>query len=210
MLQRFLYYWARDYVGQLGAGQSYSDLAVTSSVFILNFCLLPTRRYHSVFRLQEIHGHHELLEDLDLHFLELPRLPRGRATTTEPPAVKWGRFLTARTASELEELSMNDPILGQAKEELERLSADPVAQRLARDRERDEIAHKFTLHRTREEGRVQGKAEGERELLRKLLALKFGTLPKAAEARLARAEAPELSRWAERLLTATSLHEALD
>lgn len=57
----------------------------------------------------------------------------------------------------------------------------------------------------REQGLAQGRETGRRELLRKLLALKFGPLPAAAEARIDGADIPELDRFSERVLTASSL-----
>jgi predicted secreted protein len=43
----------------------------------------------------------------------------------------------------------------------------------------------------------------------KMLALRFGPLPAAAERRVKRASAATLERWAERLLTAKSLDDVL-
>jgi len=59
----------------------------------------------------------------------------------------------------------------------------------------------------RDEGRVEGRAEGEAMLLSKLLALKFGALDHATTERLRAASTTELERWADRILTATSLDE---
>ena len=60
---------------------------------------------------------------------------------------------------------------------------------------------------SRAEGVKQGRADGQRSLLAKQLKLKFGTLDAAAEARLSSATPAQLSRWAERVLTAASLEE---
>ena len=56
-------------------------------------------------------------------------------------------------------------------------------------------------------GRTEGRAEGQRSVLSKLLKLKFGPLPAAAQERVARAGSPELEAWADRVLTAASLDE---
>ena len=57
----------------------------------------------------------------------------------------------------------------------------------------------------REEGRV----EGERRLVLRLLSARFGELPAAAVARVNAAEVPELDRWAEQVLVATTLESVL-
>ncbi len=57
----------------------------------------------------------------------------------------------------------------------------------------------------RREGRVEGRAE----MLMKLLRLRFGAVPAAAAARIARADIGTLDRWAERVLTANALDDVL-
>ncbi len=59
----------------------------------------------------------------------------------------------------------------------------------------------------RQEGVKQGRTEGQRGILAKQLKLKFGPLDAEAEARLAQATSAQLGRWAERVLTASSLAE---
>jgi hypothetical protein len=54
---------------------------------------------------------------------------------------------------------------------------------------------------------AQGRAEGESMLLCRLLVQKFGALDSATNQRLRAASTAELERWAERVLTATSLDE---
>ena len=56
---------------------------------------------------------------------------------------------------------------------------------------------------------AQGKAEGRVEIILKLLALRFGLLPDAAQTRVRSAQDPQLDAVAERVLTAQTLEEAL-
>lgn len=55
----------------------------------------------------------------------------------------------------------------------------------------------------------KGEARGRAALLLKLLQLKFGPLPDAVGARVQAASIAELDAWGERVLSATSLDEAL-
>ena len=57
--------------------------------------------------------------------------------------------------------------------------------------------------------RDQGVQEGERRVLVKQLTLRFGAPPEAAVTRIAAADAVTLERWAERVLTASTLAEVL-
>ena len=58
-------------------------------------------------------------------------------------------------------------------------------------------------------GRTQGRKEGRAELLLKLLAARFGAVPAEARAKVQAADDATLSRWAVRVLTATSINDAL-
>ena len=60
------------------------------------------------------------------------------------------------------------------------------------------------------QGKAEGKAEGRIELILKLLALRFGPLTEAAQARVRGAQDAQLDAVAERMLTAKTLEEALN
>jgi predicted transposase YdaD len=70
-----------------------------------------------------------------------------------------------------------------------------------------EEGRKEGLEEGLEEGRREGLEEGRREVLCKQLTLRFGKLSPTARKRIARADSDALERWAERVLTATSLAE---
>ena len=57
--------------------------------------------------------------------------------------------------------------------------------------------------------REEGKREGEREMLMKLLRMRFGELSEGVVARIHAAGSRQLRRWAERVLTAGTLDEVL-
>ena len=61
----------------------------------------------------------------------------------------------------------------------------------------------------RAEGRTEGRAEGRTDLLLRLLELKFGPLDEATRDRVAHAESDQLDLWAEQLLDAKTLSDAL-
>jgi predicted transposase/invertase (TIGR01784 family) len=65
-----------------------------------------------------------------------------------------------------------------------------------------------TAEKLRQEGRQEGALQGRREQLLRLLRVKFGRdLPEDAQARVDNAMTDELDRWAERVLTASTLDE---
>lgn len=76
-----------------------------------------------------------------------------------------------------------------------------LAQRWKNEGERD------GLKKGREEGREEGRLEARRSLVGRLLRLKFRSLPPAAERRLAAATSDELTLWADRIVSATTLDD---
>lgn len=212
--QRALYYWARLYADQLRRGRGYDQLHRCVVVQILAFRELRGERFHTTFRLREIHDGQAYCEHAELHLLELPKLGQAAARNEEPRLVGWGKFLSAVSDEQLEELAMTDSILRDAKAALERLSEDPDARVLAQMRDMALRAHQMELATVRSEGeaegKAQGKAQGYAELLLRLLAQKFGAVPASVSERVERATAPELQRWADRVLEAPSLDAVFD
>ena len=60
-----------------------------------------------------------------------------------------------------------------------------------------------------EQGLERGIEQGRREILARLLGLRFGPLSAAEWSRLEQADAAHLNLWSERILTATSVAEVL-
>jgi predicted transposase/invertase (TIGR01784 family) len=198
--ERALYYWARMFAGQLSRGDGYEELCRSVVVLILGFKELRGERFHSLFRVREVHDSEELSEQLEIHVLELPKL-WAAADSDEPKVVEWGKFLAATSDAELEELAMKDPDLRQAKVALERLSADPEARGLVEMRDRAVKSYQLDIGKARKEGRVEGRAA----TLNDLLSVKFGPLPPAVAERLQRASESELSEWTKKFVVADSL-----
>ncbi len=72
--KRTLFYWSKQYSSQLQESQSYSQLKRCVTINILNYTLLPNEMYHNVFHLREDRTGISLIEDIEIHFLELPKL----------------------------------------------------------------------------------------------------------------------------------------
>jgi predicted transposase/invertase (TIGR01784 family) len=211
--ERALYYWARLYAGQLQRGDPYTALRRCVVVLITNFAELASRRFHSIFQVHERHGRELLTGHLELHLLELPKLPSALDRNDEPTLALWGKFLSAVADEELETLAMEHPVLKQAKAALDRLSADDIARIQAEQREMALLtfeagmaaAREEAEQKGRQEGRQEGRAAGNAEMLLRLLTLKFGPPAASVAERLASASQAELLRWSERVLSAETL-----
>ena len=223
--QRALYYWSRLYGGQLPRGADYSKLRRCVVVLITKYQELDTSRFHSIFEARERHDSQLLTDQLELHLVELPKLQDAARRNDEPSLVRWGKFLAATADEDLEALAMQDPILSQAKDALDRLSADPDARIRAEMRELALISYELDIGAARDEGEARGRAEGEArgraegeargraegetsgraQMMLHLLALKFGELSDDSRQRVGRATADDLQTWSQRLLSAKSI-----
>ncbi len=199
-------------------GTPYPALRRCVVIFITDFVELAGALFHSVFQARERHGGDLLTDHLELHFVELPKLPalQGAADgTDERSLAAWCRFLSATEDEELELLAKQDPMLKQAKHALEQLSADPDARLQAEHREMSLLMWEASAAKGREEGKEEGLEQGREEgrvqakvaWLLKLLEVKFGDLSPETVQRLNTAQEASLDSWSDRLLLAVTLDD---
>jgi predicted transposase/invertase (TIGR01784 family) len=141
----------------------YKDLKPCVSVLFLAERLLPAQRFHSTFRVSEIHDHHEFTDRLELHTIELCKLEHAEPGDT---LRAWGRFFTAKTDEEQELVAMTLPEVAQATTVLKELSADEKLRQAALDRDLNRAAYRIDMGAARREGRAEGLKEGESRGLR--------------------------------------------
>nr|WP_276531877.1 Rpn family recombination-promoting nuclease/putative transposase [Brevibacillus invocatus] len=169
MEKRSLYYWAKMYEGQLAEGEPYRNLKKTVTISIVDFSYLPSKSYHSVFRLREDAEKFILTDNLEIHFLELPKLGFEHQETSDL-LVKWLLFLKAESETKLEELAMSEPTIRKAINVLEFLSQDKEARKLYEMREmalKDELN---MIEGAKAEGRTEGERQKALEIAREMLA----------------------------------------
>lgn len=157
--KRTLYYWSKRYAGQLQVSGKYTELKKCVTINILNYKVLPNEHTHSVFHLREDSSGAPLTDDIEIHFLELPKLNQP-VTPGEGGLVNWLLFLKGIDYSDWEVLQMNEPALKKAMETLEFLSQDSEARRKYEDRQKflmDEASQRDGALR---EGFAKGVAEG--------------------------------------------------
>lgn len=133
--KRTLFYWGKQYFSQLKEGQKYKELKKCVTINILNFSFLPNDRYHNVFHLREDHTHIPLIDDIEVHFMELSKLEE-HPIPVEGGLVNWLLFLRGVNKTNWEALTMNEPMLKKAMDTLEFLSQDTEARRLYEDRQK--------------------------------------------------------------------------
>ncbi len=225
---RLVYYGCRNFTQQLVRGDDYEELLPSVVVVWMVEPLFPeAEAFHSVYELRERRTGRPFSADLGIHVLELSKLglaagPAGEGY--EELARQWGQLFLAKTELELARIAEQNETMSEAVKALYETSADPevAAVALRRDESRKFYQIDLALSRRegREEGREEGRSAGEQEglergrqrqrvTLGKQLRLRFQleSLPSAVEQRLEAATSDELSLWAERIFSATTLDD---
>lgn len=163
---RLVYYAARDYAQQLSRGEHFDELTPTILVVWLEQPLFLTPRlFHRVFGLREQRSGELFSEQLAIHVLQLRDWAFGpdEPSPFDASLQRWARFLAAESVEHIASLVKEDPIMAEAAHSLERLSRDPEAARLAREREDSAKFYELGLAMSRREGRQEGLVEGRQE-----------------------------------------------
>ena len=75
MVKRSIYYWAGTYRHPLQKGMSYKELRPVIAINIMNFNLFDqTERFHTMYHLYEDVEKFKLTNEMELHFIEMPKL----------------------------------------------------------------------------------------------------------------------------------------
>ncbi|MBR1660740.1 MAG: Rpn family recombination-promoting nuclease/putative transposase [Acidaminococcaceae bacterium] len=190
MDRRTLYYWSRLYVRRLQKGGDYSELNRTVTLNILDYKLFGEwPYYHSCFAvLNTKELSHALTKDLEIHFVELPKLKNTNRTNTRH-LERWLRYLSPKTTmEERRRLAMEDANINTAMEAEKEFVKDPLCitayeqhQKYLRDkraresflrkqeerrlREATEKATKKGMEKGMAQGIAQGMAQAEKEMI---------------------------------------------
>ena len=122
MIKRSLYYLSKMYEEQLGEGDDYSILNRTICINILNFKYLKSQNFHTGYRFKEIQSHEELTDVMEIHFVEIPKLPKG--SDAKDMLVAWTEFLIDPESEVVRDLEMSVDEIREAKDELVKMSND--------------------------------------------------------------------------------------
>ncbi|WP_235533083.1 Rpn family recombination-promoting nuclease/putative transposase [Paenibacillus sp. Leaf72] len=168
--KRTLFYWSKRYASQLSEGDKYPELKKCVTINILNYSFLKNDQYHNVFHLREDKTGIALIDDIEVHFLELPKLSE-RIVPSEGGLINWLLFLKGAHTSQWEVLKMNEPSLEKAMDTLQYLSQDSEARRLYEARQKYlhdeasmmESAMQAGMKAGMEEGMKAGKEAGLQE-----------------------------------------------
>ena len=143
---------------QLTEGKKYDTLAKTICINILNFKCLKTKEAHSIYRLKEINTNEELTDLQEIHFIELPKLPKNEEIKDVFDA--WMEFIENPISNKLEKAEMTIQEIREAKSELLRLSANDKERMKYEDRRAALLDKVSALENAEEKGIKIGKEIG--------------------------------------------------
>ncbi|MDD2620897.1 MAG: Rpn family recombination-promoting nuclease/putative transposase [Syntrophomonadaceae bacterium] len=175
--KRALYYWASMYKEQMSEGEAYEELKKCIVISIINFDLIRENPgYHSKFRVIDPKTGIELMEDLEIHYLELAKIPDEEEIDRLNGLEQWLIFIKEAANEDKRELIQKickkNEVIRMAEEVLETLSQDEKAREMYLQREKwrlDKISsEKYLRNKALKEGRDEGRDEGRQEEQRKI------------------------------------------
>ncbi|WP_257156150.1 Rpn family recombination-promoting nuclease/putative transposase, partial [Bacillus thuringiensis] len=170
IVKRSLYYWSKLYTSQLEQGMPYRSLRKTIAINLLDFKLFP--HYDNMHTVGEFWSRQQkevLLEDLEIHFIEIPKLLRQwREEKINPWENEFARWLLLLPAHEdehlthtLEDIAMKqDPMLQKAIHKWENMSQSSSFRLAYEAREKVLFDEQAKLAHAREVGKEEGLQEG--------------------------------------------------
>lgn len=134
--------------------------------------IIESKRLHTIFKIIEQEEHFELIEDLEIHYLELPKLSKGKIEELDKVEL-WLDFLkeAGKEGNEkrLKELMERSDTMKAAINKLQEISADEKMRELYRAREKSRLDMISKLKYAENKGREEGRLEEKKNVARKLL-----------------------------------------
>jgi len=165
-VERSLFYGTGILHENLSTGENFADIPRSISIWITNYDIFDDGPFHEKARLKRDYENIILTDKLEFHYIQLPKFKQKCKRVSS----KLEEWLTFMINENLEEIKMsNNKYVKKAEEELEYLTGDEEARRLAYLREkaiRDEanaIAH----------ARREGIEEEKKQIAQKMLAEKI-------------------------------------
>lgn len=158
MQKRTLYYWAWMYQ-TLHRGKEYQDLNRSITINLLNFQLLPQKNPHTMYGLYDIASGHRLTDDLEIHFLEIPKFTI-KSIKEMKRLEKWLAYFSNKlNEQETEELAMSEAAISEAIQAEQIFMQSDVERWQYEQREKALRDYISELNATRREGRAEGVEE---------------------------------------------------
>lgn len=222
--KRSLYYWAEMYAQTIKESESYTTLKKSIVINILDFEIInETERYHTEYEIREKEEHFTLIDDLSIHYIELPKFDIKKDIEHMKANELWLTFMKSagkpHMESEINKLIGRSEMLKMAKEILEKISADEMLREryYAREKARLDAISRIKYAEAKgmekgieegiEKGLEEGIEKGKTELVIKQLKKKFPTLLGTYENRLLNTKIEIIENIAEDIFAISSVKD---
>ena len=156
MERRSLFYWSQMYLMGLNKGDDYITLNPAITINILGHTIFPEEPLHSMYSIYNIETGRRLNEDMELHFLEVPKFqkkPVKKMTHME----RWlAYFSNELDNTEMEELVMSDAAIKNAVNDTGIFMQDMEERLRYINRQMAIMDYNTDMRVSREEGREEG------------------------------------------------------
>ena len=138
--KRSLYYWSKSYGETILERETYENLKKTIVINILGYIeVIESNKLHTIFKIMEQEEHFELLDDFEIHYLELPKLSKKKIEELNKVEL-WLDFLKEAGKEGNEErlkgLMERSETMKTAINKLQEISSDEKMRELYRAREK--------------------------------------------------------------------------
>ncbi|MDD2481466.1 MAG: PD-(D/E)XK nuclease family transposase [Lutispora sp.] len=169
-----------------------------------------TDRYHTEYKILEKIERFPLIDDLEIHYIELQKF-QPKKDVEEMEAIElWLSFIKKAGKEEIGKLIKRKEELSIAMEMLKKISADEELREKYASQEKARLDAISSIKFAEMKGMEKGMEKGRAELLIKLLGKKIGVLPSSLEKKIQSAALPVLDLLAENIFEINSVEEAIE
>ena len=169
MERRSLFYWSQMYLMGLNKGDDYITLNPAFTINILGHKIFPGEPLHSMYSIYNIETGRRLNEDMELHFIEVPKFkkkPVGEMTRME----RWMAYFSNKLDNtEMEELIMSDAAIKNAVNDTGIFMQDMEERLRYINRQMAIMDYNTDMRVSREEGRAEGARLADRRTVMRML-----------------------------------------
>lgn len=160
---RSTFYISKMLVEQVGINKKYSNIKKCIAINILDFDYISqTQRFHTVYHLREDIEHIKYTDIMEIHIVELPKLPQ---TDDGTDLYDWVKFIKTENREGFEMLAQQSKYLKTAYETLEEISADQQKRMEYTARQKALYDYNTLMEENYERGILTGEANKEAEII---------------------------------------------
>ena len=160
---RIIFYSSKLITEQMGRGDNFGTINKVISIIITDEKLIKeSTRYHHHFRFYDPDANVEFTDLIEIHTIELQKLPKE---TDGTQLYGWAKFIAAETEEELEMAVQANPQVRRAAIKLRELSADEKARDMLERREKGLWDMATFVAEAEQKGEQKARAEIARTLL---------------------------------------------